>query len=76
MELCSILSATFSSMSYYASLWVLMYIWASLECIYIILLSRIIDVISIAGVLLLLSLSNGVWTEVWEFISHCGMCWH
>lgn len=37
-----------------------MYVRASLACIYIILLSRIISVIRIAGVLLLLSLGNGV----------------
>lgn len=76
MKLCFILSATFSSMSYNAFLWVLMYVRASLECMYIILLSRIISVISIAGALLLLLLSKSVWTEVWEFVSPCDMCWH
>ena len=44
-----------------------MYVRASLEGMYIILLSRIISVISVAGMLLLLSLSNDVLTEVWEF---------
>lgn len=44
--------------------------------VYIILLSRIMNVINITDLLLLLSIRNGVWIEVWKFFFHCHVCWH